>query len=78
MEQWRKVSGEHITKNLLDSIADLTGGKWHSVLCVNSRKESFKKYVIELPVEKEPEKNVYAIDECPPGTVWCDGECLSF
>jgi hypothetical protein len=76
MEHWRKQTNAVIARNLLDSIASLTDGKWHSVLCVNSRGESFKKYVIELPVEKEPEKKVYAIDECPPGTVWCDGECL--
>ncbi len=49
MEQWRKVSGEHITKNLLDSIAELTDGKWYSVQCVNSRGESSRKYIIEVP-----------------------------
>ena len=76
VEVWKKVCGDNITKTLLDNIVELTNGKWHSVLCVNSRGESFKKYVIELPVEKEPEKKVYAVDECPPGTVWCDGECL--
>ena len=78
VEVWKEVCSDNITKTLLDNIVELTNGKWYSVQCVNSRKESFKKYVIELPVEKEPEKKVYAIDECPPGTVWCDGECLSF
>ena len=76
VEVWKEVCSDNITKTLLDNIVELTNGKWYSVQCVNSRKESFKKYVIELPVEKEPEKKVYALDECPPGTVWCDGECL--
>ena len=49
VEVWKKDCGDNITKTLLDNIVELTNGKWYSVLCVNSRGESFKKYVIEVP-----------------------------
>ena len=49
VEVWKKVCGDNITKTLLDNIVELTNGKWYSVLCVNSRGESLKKYVIEVP-----------------------------
>ena len=48
VEVWKKVCGDNIAKTLLDNIVELTNGKWYSVLCVNYRGESFKKYVRKL------------------------------
>ena len=49
VEVWKKVCGDNIAKTLLDNIVELTNGKWYSVQCVNSRGESFRKYIIEVP-----------------------------
>ena len=49
VEVWKEVCGDNITKTLLDNIVELTNGKWYSVQCVNSRGESSRKYIIEVP-----------------------------